>query len=171
MSCIDTSTVRFQLTLYPCDRLHATVRRRPCVCLRVSALLLLCSARSLCVSGDEMTRIIWKLIKEQLIFPFVDVPVSNELVQKRGGDSVVAAAWRRCCTVDLAHGLRSPLSFRPLLCFPSNCVFLCVFLDPLLRSVDGEPRCHQGSGSNSSSCRAEKRGSSASGTGPGGFCT
>src|SRR6185369_13278414 len=25
------------------------------------------------IDGDEMTRIIWKLIKEKLIFPFVDV--------------------------------------------------------------------------------------------------
>ena len=27
------------------------------------------------IDGDEMTRIIWKLIKEKLIFPFVDVPL------------------------------------------------------------------------------------------------
>jgi len=27
------------------------------------------------LDGDEMTRIIWKLIKEQLIFPFLDIPV------------------------------------------------------------------------------------------------
>jgi isocitrate dehydrogenase len=27
------------------------------------------------MDGDEMTRVIWRLIKEKLIFPFVDVPV------------------------------------------------------------------------------------------------
>lgn len=121
MSCIDISTVRFSslcILVIGYTRLSVAVRASVRVCL-------LCSARSLCVAGDEMTRIIWKLIKEQLIFPFVDVPVSNELVQWRGGDSVVAAALRRCCTVGLAHGLRSPLSFRLLLCFPSFCVPVC----------------------------------------------
>jgi len=29
------------------------------------------------VQGDEMTRIIWELIKEKLIFPFVDVEVHS----------------------------------------------------------------------------------------------
>src|SRR6202042_2531929 len=27
------------------------------------------------LDGDEMTRIIWKLIKEKLIFPFLDLPI------------------------------------------------------------------------------------------------
>eukprot|EP01060_Flectonema_neradi_P016658 TRINITY_DN2329_c0_g1_i2.p1 TRINITY_DN2329_c0_g1~~TRINITY_DN2329_c0_g1_i2.p1 ORF type:complete len:437 (+),score=120.15 TRINITY_DN2329_c0_g1_i2:68-1312(+) len=29
------------------------------------------------IDGDEMTRIIWKMIKEKLIFPFVDVPLES----------------------------------------------------------------------------------------------
>jgi isocitrate dehydrogenase len=27
------------------------------------------------IDGDEMTRIIWKMIKDKLIFPFVDLPL------------------------------------------------------------------------------------------------
>ncbi|MDB5475708.1 MAG: icd, partial [Phenylobacterium sp.] len=27
------------------------------------------------LDGDEMTRIIWKLIKDKLIFPFLDLPI------------------------------------------------------------------------------------------------
>ena len=27
------------------------------------------------IDGDEMTRIIWKFIKEKLVFPYVDVPI------------------------------------------------------------------------------------------------
>ena len=27
------------------------------------------------LDGDEMTRIIWQLIKDQLIFPFLDLPI------------------------------------------------------------------------------------------------
>ena len=27
------------------------------------------------MDGDEMTRIIWKFIKEKLVFPYVDVPI------------------------------------------------------------------------------------------------
>lgn len=27
------------------------------------------------IDGDEMTRVIWKAIKEELIFPFVDLPI------------------------------------------------------------------------------------------------
>lgn len=27
------------------------------------------------LDGDEMTRVIWKLIKEKLIFPFLDLPI------------------------------------------------------------------------------------------------
>ena len=27
------------------------------------------------LDGDEMTRIIWKMIKDKLIFPFLDLPI------------------------------------------------------------------------------------------------
>ena len=27
------------------------------------------------LDGDEMTRIIWKIIREKLVLPFVDVPI------------------------------------------------------------------------------------------------
>ena len=27
------------------------------------------------LDGDEMTRVIWKVIKEELIFPYLDIPI------------------------------------------------------------------------------------------------
>jgi isocitrate dehydrogenase len=27
------------------------------------------------LDGDEMTRIIWKMIKDNLIFPYLDIPI------------------------------------------------------------------------------------------------
>ena len=53
------------------------------------------------LDGDEMTRIIWKLIREQLILPYLDVPLDyyDLSIQHRDatGDQV---------TVDAAHAIR-----------------------------------------------------------------
>ena len=54
------------------------------------------------LDGDEMTRIIWKLIKDKLILPYVDVPIEyyDLSVENRDatGDQV---------TIDAANAIRS----------------------------------------------------------------
>ena len=37
------------------------------------------------LDGDEMTRIIWALIKEKLILPFLDIPIAEGLSVYAGG--------------------------------------------------------------------------------------
>ena len=69
------------------------------------------------LDGDEMTRIIWKLIKDKLIHPYIDVPIDyyDLSVEHRDktGDQVLPFATRICrqlCAI--AEGFPAGLEVR-----------------------------------------------------------
>ncbi|RNC51697.1 isocitrate dehydrogenase [Trypanosoma cruzi] len=53
------------------------------------------------LDGDEMTRVIWKMIKEELIFPFLDVPIEYYDLGMENRDKTDDQV-----TVDAAHAIK-----------------------------------------------------------------
>ncbi|MCI1752886.1 MAG: hypothetical protein LKM36_08495 [Flavobacteriales bacterium] len=49
------------------------------------------------IDGDEMTRIIWQWIKEQLILPYVDVPIEyyDLGIESRDKPPMTRSLWTR----------------------------------------------------------------------------
>jgi hypothetical protein len=55
------------------------------------------------IDGDEMTRIIWKWIKEKLIFPFVDVEIDYYDLGMENRDATDDQV-----TIDAANAIKKP---------------------------------------------------------------
>ncbi|KEG15129.1 isocitrate dehydrogenase [Trypanosoma grayi] len=53
------------------------------------------------LDGDEMTRVIWKMIKDELIFPFIDVPIEYYDLGMKNRDETEDKV-----TVDSAHAIQ-----------------------------------------------------------------